>query len=718
MLRISFTAALCLPYFLLFAQQVPPPDTISLSTALPPLTVTAQKRAETLTAVPLAVTALDAAAIQAGRTLNLSDLDGLVPNYQHKQVGVGFQALQSVRGVQVFSENPAVATYVDGVNYLDILAGGFPLTDIERIEVLRGPQGTLYGRNAMGGVINVITKAPTNRTEYSLLAEGGNLGHGRFTGSYRAPLVPSKLFVGVTGLYQTRNGFLTNDTTGTVAPLPGDSGRRVGDERTVYGNAKLSYLPTDDLRIVLDLKAQRDYSDASGFFVQQLTDSLALARPDAINLGVVGAHDRRIVTAALSAKYYRPGATLESISSLQSIGLSFANIESGGFRYFSLNDNELGGRPEAQRVYSQELRLNSEGSAPLQYTAGLYGFYQNAVEPTTNLAIQQGPDTYGVTRNVGRNYGVAAFGEIRYQLTEAWQLTAGLRYDREWREATFNGFGDAVLTGGELSELRADTTAGGTYGALSPKLALRYAPTERSSVYASYTRGFRAGGINTRRVTDAGNQQFDPEYSDNLEVGYKASFDNLPISVAAAAFWISWTDLQYFNVLPDFSFVRTNVGDATSRGVEVELSARPVAGLRLDASLGYNDTQYEDFVLTRFTGETNVGGNRLSNAPVTTLYTAVSYDWSLSERSTLQPRLEYRRIGEQFTDIQNDIRVAPYTLLNARLALTVGRYTFSAWGRNLTDERFLAYGSPDSSFTRRSRASAPRTYGLTLQLDY
>ena len=692
-------------------------DTIPLSTDIPALTVTAQKRSERLIDVPVAVTALNSEQITASRTLSLNDLNGLVPNYQHKQIGVGFQALQSIRGIQIFSENPAVATYVDGVNYLDILAGGFPLIDVERIEVLRGPQGTLYGRNAMGGVVNVITKSPGNQPELSALAEMGNLGHGRFAVNYRSPLVKDRLFLSAGGLYQTDNGFLTNDTTGVARAEADAQGQRLGDQQTIYGSAKLTYLPSTSFSLALDVKAQRDWSDASTFFVQQSSDVAALARPDVINLGVVGNHDRRIVTAALTAKYYGAGYTLESITAGQRINLAFADIESGGFRYSTLDATTLGGFPDPQVVWSQELRVASTGNGPLSYTAGLYGFHQNAFEPTTNLAIELGPDFYGVTRNASSNYGAAAFGELRYQITNKLQVTGGLRYDVEHRVAEFNGFGDLVLTGGQFNELVADTSLSGDYSALSPRLAVRYQPNPNSTLYASYSRGFRAGGINTRRAPLGALQTFDPEFSNNYEVGYKVALAKFPLSLAATAFWIDWTDLQFFNVLPNMAFARTNVGDATSRGLELEVSTAPLAQLRIDVSAGYNETQYEDFLLSRFTGETNVGGNRLSNAPIYTGYAAVTYDVDLGKDWLLQPRLDYRRVGEQFTDIQNDIRVTPYGVANARLALSHGRYTLSLWGRNLTDERYLAYGSPDSSFTRRSTIAPPRTYGLTIQYN-
>lgn len=144
--------------------------------AMDEVVVSAQKREQKLLDVPVAVSSLGTKRLQETRTWNLTDVIGIVPNYTASELGVGFQQLQSIRGIQVFSENPAIATYIDGVNSLDVAAGGIQFMDVERIEILRGPQGTLYGRNALGGVINIITKQPTNEPSGFFEGSMGNLG--------------------------------------------------------------------------------------------------------------------------------------------------------------------------------------------------------------------------------------------------------------------------------------------------------------------------------------------------------------------------------------------------------------------------------------------------------------------------------------------------------------------------------------------------------------
>ncbi|TDL99559.1 MAG: hypothetical protein C4K58_06605 [Flavobacteriaceae bacterium] len=304
--------------------------------------VTANKREENIIKVSTSITSLSSKKIEDTRTWGLSGLTALVPNYNYQELGVSFQQIQSIRGIQVFSENPAVSTYIDDVNNLDILANGFAFTDIERIEVLRGPQGT-YG-----------------------LPNGANL----------------------------------------------------------------------------------------------------------------------------------------------------------------------------------------------------------------------------IGRNRSNNFGLAGFGELSYQLTKEIKATGGLRYDYEKREATFNGFGDAMLYNGEITDFKPDQTASGDYSALSPKFSLSYTMNDFSNLYATYTRGFRAGGINASSLPEGIEQTYDPEYSNNYEIGYKTLLLDKKLSIAASAFLIEWKDLQFYNLVAPYTYARENVGDAQSMGLELEVSALPIKGLQIDGSFG------------------------------------------------------------------------------------------------------------------------------------
>jgi iron complex outermembrane receptor protein len=691
--------------------------------------VTANKREENIIKVNTSITTLSAKKIEDTRTWGLSGLAALVPNYNYQELGVSFQQIQAIRGIQVFSENPAVSTYIDDVNNLDILANGFAFTDIERIEVLRGPQGTLYGRNAMGGVINIITKKPTNTTNSFAELSFGNLGLQRYSAGFKTPIVKDKLFFGLNALYQSQEGFMKNDIRGTAATDPSIDGKTIGGESNLYGNMYLKWLASKHFQLTLNVKGQQDKSNNSGFMVSQRTDSAAFANPDVINLARIQKHERNIINTSLVAKYLANKFTITSISALQTIAFGFKDLDFPGI-YHSYYEGQIGELLPPQKVWSQELRINSTSKGNLQYTAGLYAFSQRGYEPTTNTAyelsdfeaaffgLQSG--TFLISRNRSNNSGIAAFGELSYLITDKFKATAGLRYDFEVREAVFNGFGDAILYNGVVTDINPNKTETGNYTALSPKLAISYALSSMSNLYASYTRGFRAGGINASSLPAGVRQTFDPEYSNNYEIGYKSILANKKLSLGASAFFIQWRDLQFYNLVAPFTYARENVGDAQSFGLELEVSVIPIKGLQVDGSFGYNPTRYEGFELQRVnfaTGvvtTTSIGGNRLSNAPSHTLFLGAQYEYNLNKNLKAVLRCEVRNMGQQFTDIQNQIEQPSYTLVNSRIGLNFKKYSLYFWGQNLGNVRYLAYGNPDSSLGRQSRIAQPRTYGLTL----
>jgi iron complex outermembrane receptor protein len=430
------------------------------------------------------------------------------------------------------------------------------------------------------------------------------------------------------------------------------------------------------------------------------------------------------VNSALSLKYYSSDFYLSSITSLQTIGLAFQDVDFPGF-YHSFFDEEIGEMLPPQQVWSQEFRIQSnENNSKWQYTAGLFGFVQEGFEPSTNLAFELTPSSYAVFRNKSNNFGLAAFGELSYSVTDRLKLTGGVRYDYEFRESTFNGFGDAIFDGETLIELLPDTIVDGTYTAISPKLAISYELNQQTHIYASYARGFRAGGINAQKIPGNAQQSFDPEFSDNYEIGYKFLDSKKRYRINATAFLIQWTDLQFFNLVAPFTYARENVGDAQSYGLELELSAIPINRWQIDASVGLNQTQYLDFALTRvdfFTGETStedITDNSLSNAPSTTLFLGTQYTLPLSSKLHTVFRAEFRHIGSYFTDIQNQIEQEAYALINGKINFIYQQYQLEFWMQNITDERYLAFGNPDSSFGRNVRTAAPRTFGVSLKAAF
>jgi iron complex outermembrane receptor protein len=281
-----------------------------------------------------------------------------------------------------------------------------------------------------------------------------------------------------------------------------------------------------------------------------------------------------------------------------------------------------------------------------------------------------------------------------------------------------------MLFNGVVTDIKPNITANGTYSAVSPKLSLSYAVNDLSNIYASFTRGFRAGGINASSLPAGVRQTFNPEFSNNYELGFKAFLLDKKLSVGASAFLIQWKDLQFYNLVAPFTYARENVGDAQSAGFELEITAIPAKGLQLDGSFGYNPTEYKGFNLKRVnfgTGvetTTAIGGNSLSNAPSHTIFLGAQYEYTIATKLKAVVRGEVRNIGSYYTDIQNKIEQPTYTVINSRIGLTYDKYSLFFWGQNLNNERYLAFGNPDSSFGRSVRTAAPRTVGVTLSAKF
>jgi iron complex outermembrane receptor protein len=452
---------------------------------------------------------------------------------------------------------------------------------------------------------------------------------------------------------------------------------------------------------------------------QQKTGEQALQNPDVINLARIAEHERNVLNTSLVAKYFADKFSITSISALQTISFGYKDLDFPGI-YHSFYDGKIGELLPPQKVFSQEFRINSTANSKLQYTAGLYGFTQKGYEPTTNLAYEFTPTSFAIFRNRSKNAGIAAFGEASYQLSAKIKATAGLRYDYEKREATFNGFGDATFINGVITDVVPDTTAKGNYTALSPKFALSYSVNKKSNIYVSYTRGFRTGGVNAQRYpANLGiRQTFDPEYSNNYEVGYKTSLANNKVYISASAFLIQWKALQLFNLAAPFAYARQNLGDAQSMGLEMEVSAIAAKGLQLDGSFGLNKTEYKEFSLKRPGLVTPIGGNRLSNAPSHTIFLGTQYEFSVSKKLKAVVRGEVRNMGNFYTDIQNTIKQPAYTVINSRVGLSSDKYSLFFWVQNLNNKRFLAFGTQDTSFGNSVRTAAPRTLGVTLSAKF
>ncbi|MCX2573059.1 TonB-dependent receptor [Pedobacter sandarakinus] len=672
--------------------------------------VSAQKTEEEALRVPASITTFSAQQITNYRIQNTKDLSTLVPNLFSSSPGDG-RNVTAVRGIGTTSYDPAIATYIDGVNQFSLDTYIANLFDIERIEVLRGPQGTLYGRNAMGGVINIITKQPNNYTSGFAGVDIGNYNQQRYSIGIRTPIIKDKLFFGAAALFNKQDGFYTNEYNNT----------KFDNRHSFLGNYYLKFLASSTFDITLNVKHNENRNDGTFPLVASSAD--ALNNPFRLSQNSTAEMVDNLFNASLSANYAGSNFNFNSTSAYQSNYRFYKDPLDGDFSPADIVSvvNNYGKDYNRVQVYTQEFKFTSPASAEskLKWVAGLYGFYQhNPVKQGTYFGNDGAlfgavPNTTAININSGNGIGLAAFGQLTYQLSEKLSATAGLRYDYEHKKLTASG--EYLIPGMDPIVTQGDTAARANFNAISPKFSLSYALANQNQLYASYTRGYRAGGI-TQLASDPTAKPLDsykPEYSNNIEFGSKNIFFNQRVSLNVAAFYIQVTDAQIpVLILPDALTTTRNAGKLDSKGFDLELSAKPAKGLSVDYNFGYTDATYQSLILVKDGQQVNFDGNRQIFTPQTTSMLAFQYTYDLDKSShvNLLARGEMFFTGNQVFDLANQIQQKGYSVYNAKVGLTAKKFDLFFWGRNLANETYVDYAYDFGA----AHLGNPKTYGISL----
>ena len=678
--------------------------------ALDEVTVSAQKTEENLLDIPAGITAFSAAKVNDYRIQNLRDLATIVPNLYSSNPGDG-RNVTSIRGVGTTSYDPAVATYIDGINQFGLDTYIASLFDIERIEVLRGPQGTLYGRNAMGGVINIITKQPANTTTGFAGIDIGNFGQQRYSAGIRTALVKDKLFFGAAGLFNKQDGFYTNEFNNT----------RFDKLKGYLGNYYLKFLATSKFALTLNVKHNENRNN--GTFPLAGSIEEAVNNPFKLSQNSVTEMVDNLFNASLSGNYTGNHFNLSFQTAYQSNYRYYKQPVDGDFSPLDMVSivNNYGNDWNKVQVFTQEIKFSSPANhlSKLKWLAGLYSFYQkNPVKQGTYFGANADlygaePNTTAVNINNGNGLGWAAFGQLSYAITDRLEATAGLRYDYEHKKV--NASGEYLIPGYEPIVTQADTTRKANFNALSPKISLAYKLADENRIYAVYSRGYRAGGI-TQLASDLSVKSLDvykPEYSNNFEIGSKNSFLNQRLSLNFAAFYLNVTDAQIpVLVLPDALTSTRNAGKLNSKGLEFEISAIPVKGLSVDYNFGYTHATYKTSSTENGTETIELNGKRQIYTPQTTSMLALQYNRKVDQRSGLNAivRGEWLFTGNQFFDLSNQIQQKGFNVYNAKIGLSQRRFDLFFWGKNLANKTYIDYAYDFGA----AHLGNPKTYGVSL----
>ena len=689
------------------------------SVQLDELVVSADKAEKSINEVPYAISAVTGEQLAKIKAETPADLTAVVPNLTNANTGISGFNVPTIRGINSIAGNgfeTAVAIYADGVYQVDADAANFEFGDVERVEVLRGPQGTLYGRGALGGVINVISREPTNQTRGFAKVELGNVSQQRYGAGIAGALVADKLFVSVSGLNNRRGAFFQNiGLTGGSTDFDG--------RNSISGSARLKFLPSPRFSVGVTLGAQKD--NDRGILPLAVSDSAARARPYTVSVNEGSDERRYLYNGSVVARYFGNQVELTSTTGrtflLRRLGPKGIDIDFSPFPLLSAFYGSTGPSKDGYRAraWSEEFKVASSAKADRKVTwlVGSYFFRQKTDNPI-EIAFAQAVSPIGQAFR-SANYdttnvkGIAFYGQATWAIGTKVDLTTGLRWEKQNTDRYARS--DVVLAGGVTLPGTAQIGEQDSK-AVTWRLSLGYRPSDLATLYGTFSRGFRPGGINFAQVPGANNPPYDPEFLDNYEAGLKVRDRTNRVQATAALFLLKWKDQQVgaFNAAT-FQTIVVNTGRSTVKGAEIELSAFPAPRFRLDWALGVTDAQYDNLNLSFSGAPTTLDGNRQPFTPKFTSSLAAEHSFRLgrpSRHRELNLRADWRLVGEQFFDLRNEIRQGTYGLLGAQASIVLDPVTVTLWGRNLGDKHFIVYGSGFGG--NYVLLGDPRTIGVTL----
>jgi iron complex outermembrane receptor protein len=637
-------------------------------TRIEEIIVTSRYRAEKLSAIPDSITAFTQADIEHHRIERINGVAALTPNLRFsddQEVGISTLVIRGVRQNRGTGQ-PPVSFRVDGVSATNNLLTTQELFDVESIDVLRGPQGALYGRNAIGGAVLISTRQPASDPEYGVRVSAAEGNDFIVAANASGPLGSDALLYRAAIRVQDRDGQLQN------AYL---DNQKVDfkDSRSFRG--RLVYTPVDALSI--DLRAQYSGQEGgSGYFMPGSEGVLPLPPPaEPIFFGnpTYEIQSNRIGESFVdfsefSAKidYEFGWGTLTSIT-------SYTDVDSG-------NDQDLDQTfvdainiivIDDSQTLAQELRLTSRADRALRWVAGVYFFDQDRFRSlaTTFLGFPVPPAAQDLKL---RNY--AAFGNLSYDLSDDLELTLAFRYDEETPE--------------DLTQGRSET-----FTELQPKASLAYSFREDLLGYVTVGKGFRAGGFNNLSEGSNFAPGFDQESLVSYETGLKWSAYDGRLRSAMSLFFTDYTDQQFFLFDQTGTQANINVPKSELWGGELEMTALPVDSLQLDIALGYTDSEireYEDVQGVLVPAEA-ILGSKVPGAPVWTLNVGVQHTAALSGSLDLVSRLDYEHRDKTYWTLDNLDTQDAYDLVNLSFSLERENWSARLFVNNLFDENYIEW---------------------------
>lgn len=685
-----FTASAVLSIaFPVSAQETATSDTAGTqATVLKPIVVTARRREEKIQDAPVAVTAIPAEDLTKGKVTTLEDAAFRSPNTLFNGQGGPL----SIRGVTSLGiaggvdRQPAVGLFLDDVFLARPLGYPVLLEDLERVEIVRGSQATLYGKNTIGGAVNLISKEPGDIAAGELSATIGTDLDRRFKAAYETPLGDSGFAVRGVASWNGANGYIDN-LAKDVSDTDSFNGRFVITGEIGGGTR---------LKIIADYMRNRD---DGGLWYAPVADAFKSK----------SFHDfmpeNSIDSGGLSVRLDHSFETFDLTSITAYRGHDMSQYLDGDFTTAPFIGQA---QVEDQRQFSQDLRFSSNGDGPWRWTGGLFYMHEkfdgtqyfDLVSVDRDLwsrdVFEQSSDTW------------SAFAETGYYVTPQLELVAGARYTYE-RKSTSSEISSP--SGTYMFGMPGRAEGNVSFANISPEISATYHLSEGNIVFGKISRGFKSGGISPYIEADGSANAYDPETTTSYEIGTKATSADGRFTLAASLFYIDWKDQQAVIYTSPFTRVYRNAAAATSKGFELEATAQLTDALGFRAGYGYTDAVYDDFVDS--VQGADYTGNPLPFSPRHSFNAGFKWESELQNEMILTAGVDYTfRSSYAFTS-NNAYRQEPTHLVDANIGIEKNGLSATLWAKNLTDERYLknyfSYSGTDMGV-----AAPGRAVGLTL----
>lgn len=681
----------------LSAQPLVETDTIK-NYRLDEITVKSPKYNSNIFNIPAAATMMPSRLIENYQVRSLPEVSGVIPNFFMPDYGSKLTSPVYIRGIGTRINSPSVGLYLDNIPFFEKSAFNFDFFDLERIEVLRGPQGTLYGRNTMGGLINIFTTEPSSERNTAFRISTGSYAQVNTSLLHNQPITEKlSLLLNFNQLHN--GGFYTNAY----------NGQKVDVMNSYSARMKLLYKPTSALRIQTSL--QYETSDQGGYPYALYNKTTQLT--DSIRYDHVSSYDRDMLSAGLNVEISLKRYRLRAVT-----GYQYMKDHQDIDQDFTFKDMYFVDQVQNQHMLAQEINFQSYDDDRYEWLCGLFGFFQSAgktVDVHYGKVLQAQmklPGEYIVSKVYDNlNSGAALFHQSTLKFGSL-AITGGIRLDFE--RATLDYQHYQILTGNSVQ--KEDVQSSLNFLEFLPMIAMKYTLNERVTPYMTIAKGYNAGGFNSTFEREE-DRSFQPEQSINYETGLKARFFDSRLFTNMALFYINWKNQQIYQPVPSGQgSMLKNAGKSKSQGLELDIKYIPFPNFEVWGTLGYNDARFVEY---KRSATLDYSGNFLPYVPEYTTSLGVNYTLFLKSKvlDRIAVNATYQGFGRHYWHEDNTAFQDPYSLLGSRVTFSKKKFDLTLWGKNLLDSAYNSFyfTALNNSYVQPGK---PVSLGISLRASF